>query len=153
MNRVVLLVFLAFFSVSSMACSPGNLYFQPVFSVEKEGLSVEEIRRLADWRADQRLRYPNGGEIYVEVQANAASGVSHQLAERRLSTLRSLLQNFDIPQSAIEARVADRKIDPMHLRSAELRPQVIRYINTATISIAPRCPHPCCPEPEPVHSN
>mgnify|MGYP001111513456 CR=1 FL=1 len=153
MNRAVLLVFLALFSISSMACSPGNLYFQPVFSVDQEGLSAEEIKRLADWRADQRLRYPNGGEIYVDVQANAASGVSHELAERRLNTLRSLLQNFDIPQSAIEARVVDRKIDPLDLRSTELRPQVVRYINTATISIAPRCPHPCCPGPEPVHPN
>lgn len=153
MKKILALMLLILFSAPSIACSPGNLYFEPVFSADQEALSTEEIKRLADWRADQRQRYPNGGTIYVDVQANPATKVPHELAEKRLTNLLRLLRNFDIPQEDIEARVIDRSVDPKHLRSAKLRPQIVQYINTANISIAPRCPHPCCPGPQPIHPN
>lgn len=150
MRRVMALVLL-FFSTYSLACSPGNLYFEPVFNSNKDHLSPEEINRFSDWRADQRVRYPNGGEIYIEVEANAIAGVSHELAERRLIFLINLLQNLGIKKIDIkDAGVFDRNIGKKYFDNAKSRGLVTRYINTARISIEPRCPHPCCPGLQPI---
>lgn len=151
MKKVLALALFAATSTASIACSPGNLYFEPKFEPSQSQLSGAEILRLADWRADQRQRYPNGGEIHVEVQANKEAGVPHKLAEARLASLLVLLQNLGITRDDIEKpSIVDRTIDSAHLRSSELRPKVLQYINAAGISINPRCPHPCCPGPEPT---
>lgn len=151
MTKVLALALFAIFSTSSIACSPGNLYFDPQFEAGQSRLSSEEVRRLADWRVDQRKRYPNGGEIHVEVLANKGAGVPRNLADARLASLLDLLKNLGIAKVDLDSSaVADRHIDPAHLRRADSRPKVLQYINTASLSMNPRCPHPCCPGPEPM---
>lgn len=154
MNRLPAIAITFFLLLSSpplLACNPGNLYFNPEFEPGQAQLSRNEIVRLADWRADQRNRYPNGGMIFVDVLANQDAEVSHQLAESRLASLLGLLMNFGIPRSDIEeARVLDRDVGLAEVRNPEKRSEALKYLNSATIAIAPRCPHPCCPGPEPI---
>ncbi|WP_156811398.1 hypothetical protein [Cupriavidus sp. USMAHM13] len=151
MKKALALAQLATAATASMACTPGNLDFEPKFEPGRSQLSGTEVLRLAEWRADQRERYPNGGEIHAEVQANTEAGVPHKLAEARLATFLGLLRDLGITEEEMEKPgIVDRAIDSAHLRSAELRPKVLEYLNTAGISIHPRCPHPCCLGSEPI---
>jgi len=101
--------------------------------------------RLADWRADLRRRFPNAGEFYVEVPESKAAGVTQQLAESRRTHLTDTLHNLGVGSADIKLSVVVRRsVDPRRMEGAALKREAIRYINTATIAISPRCPHACC---------
>lgn len=100
-------------------------------------------------RADLRRRFPNAGEFYVEVPESKAAGVTQQLAESRRTHLTDTLQNLGVSLADIQlSAVVKRSVDPRRMKGAGLRREAIRY--TATIAISPRCPHACCPGPQPI---
>ncbi|QQX83949.1 hypothetical protein JJQ59_16265 [Cupriavidus necator] len=138
-------------AMPSFACSLGNLEFSPIFETGSSHLSGAEMLRLADWRADLRRRFPNAGEFYVEVPESKAAGVTQQLAESRRTHLTDTLRNLGVSSADIKlSAVVKRSVDPRRMKGVGLRREAIRYINTATIAISPRCPHACCPGPDPI---
>ncbi|AQV95605.1 hypothetical protein BJN34_17125 [Cupriavidus necator] len=150
MKRVILLLAMLL-AMPAFACSLGSLEFSPIFETGSSRLSGAEMLRLAGWRADLRSRFPKAGEFYVEVPESKAAGVTQQLAESRRVHLMNTLRNLGVDAADIKlSTVVKRSVDPFHLKSAGTKREAIRYINTASIAISPRCPHACCPGPEPI---
>lgn len=133
------------FSFPTIGCTLGYVDYEPVFSNGRSDLSASEVLRLANWRAQLRLWLPSGGKYLVYVRQNARVGVSAKLAEQRRKNLLSTLSNMGIDKVDIEESAVRRFRDG-------LRPgQELRHLtNVAEISIIPRCPHPCCPGPQPI---
>ncbi|WP_454725473.1 MULTISPECIES: hypothetical protein [Cupriavidus] len=147
MSKIIVLV--AFLiSIPAMGCTLGYVDYEPVFAEGRHELSAREILRLADWRARLRLRLPSGGIYLVHVRQNAGVGVSARLAEQRRRSLLSVLSNLGIGQADIEEATVRRYGEDM-MPGRELR----HLVNTAEISIVPRCPHPCCPGPQPKENS
>lgn len=149
--RTLLASLVFFVAMPSSGCSLGGLEFDPAFEPRAARLSGAEMLRLARWRSDLRIRFPNMGEFYVEVQASNAAGVPGRLAESRRKHLMESLQNLGIARADIQvSKVVERSVDRGDLARADLHQKVIRYINTAAIAIDPKCPHACCLGPQPI---
>ncbi|MGO4812970.1 hypothetical protein AB4156_25805 [Cupriavidus sp. 2MCAB6] len=128
-----------------LACHPPYIEYEPIYESGRTNLSAGEIHRMADWRSKTRLAFPNSGQYYISVQENPRVGVSVHLAKIRLRNLKTLLLNFGVEDSDIfdtEIKNYGYGAPP----NAEAR----RLASTAYISINPRCPHPCCPGPQPI---
>ena len=134
-----------FFSLPTMGCTLGYVDYEPVFSNGRSDLSASEVMRLASWRAQLRLWLPSGGKYLVYVRQNARVGVSAKLAEQRRKNLLSTLSNMGIDKVDIEESAVRRFSDG--LRPG---PELRHLTNVAEISIIPRCPHACCPGPQPL---
>lgn len=148
--RCILFAVAMVFAGASYACSPGNLTFDVKFPVDSETLSREEILRLLAWRTDQRKRYPNTGDFMIRVFYSNEIGVTERRARVRLGHLVTLLKNVGIHEVDLrETEIVPQSFEPRTLQDPYLLPKVKEHVNTATIYLNPRCPHPCCPGPTP----
>lgn len=151
MKNFICASLLLLISISSQACRPAYMEFSPVFDRGASQLSADEIRRLLDWRQKTRTAFPNGGDYVVEVQASKIVGAPEVLAKQRLQYLMRLLKNVGVPQNDVfEAAVRQRDIGKVAVNDKQAMEKASLYINTAFIVINPRCPHACCPGPEPI---
>lgn len=129
---------------SAFACHPPYVEYEPLYEGQRITLSASEIRRMADWRGMARRSFPNDGTYSISVQKNPRVGISAYLAKIRAQDLKRLLLNLGVKESDIlDAEIKNYGYDAPP--NAEAR----RLANTAYISVDPRCPHPCCPGPQP----
>ncbi|WP_454725475.1 MULTISPECIES: hypothetical protein [Cupriavidus] len=127
-----------------LACHPPYVEYEPVYQAREITLSASEIRRMADWRGMARRSFPNDGTYSISVQKNPRVGISARLAKIRAQDLKRLLLNLGVKESDIlDAEIKNYGYDAP--ANAEAR----RLANAAYISVDPRCPHPCCPGPQP----
>ncbi|WP_420992292.1 hypothetical protein ACKI2N_030575 [Cupriavidus sp. 30B13] len=148
MAKVKALTMLFFMnSTVVMGCSLGFIEHELVFQEGRADLSGQEVLRLAEWRAELRRWIPNGGKYSVYVRQNASVGVSAELAEQRRRFLISMLSNLGVAHDDFDVSVARRFSEDLE-PSAEL----LRITNLAYVLIDPRCPHPCCPGPQPIET-
>ncbi|MDF3833619.1 hypothetical protein P3W85_11760 [Cupriavidus basilensis] len=145
LRKLVPMIVWCAWSVPTFACSLGFIEHEAAFQGGRADLSAGEILRLADWRAELRRSVPNGGRYSVYVRQNASVGVSAGLAEQRRRYLMSTLSNLGI-------RTDDLDVSIVRRFSEDLKPskELLRLTNLAYVLIDPRCPHPCCPGPQPI---
>ena len=151
MKKALALAQLATAATASMACTPGNLDFEPKFEPGRSQLfwhggtaarrmARRSARALSEWRRNPcRGTSQHGSRGTAQAGRGEAGHVAWPPPKSRHHG-----------RGDGEAGIVDRAIDSAHLRSAELRPKVLEYLNTAGISIHPRCPHPCCLGSEPI---
>lgn len=145
MRAIFVFLIVVFFSESALACRPAYLQLVLHFQAASTDIPVDQVRRTIEWRDNTRRAFPAGFETFVTIWAAEGSVISEEIAERRASNLRSLLLNLGIPAQDIE------EMDVVNRNQKIEDSYDLNFINEATIEINPRCPHPCCPGPEPIN--
>ncbi|WP_455153122.1 hypothetical protein [Cupriavidus basilensis] len=128
----------AILSQPALACS-FDISFNSDFERGADRLPASEVRRLAEWMIDEPATYENKQRFYIAVYEAPTVGVSHALAQKRVSHLKQLLKTFDVPANMTTVEILRYKPG----KSAELP-------DFAHINFMPGCPHPCCPGPQPI---
>lgn len=122
----------------ALACS-FDISFNSNFERSADRLPASEVRRLAEWMIDEPATFENKQRFYIAVYEAPTVGVSHALAQKRISHLEQLLRTFGVPASMTTVEILRYKPG----KSAE--PPDFAHIN-----FMPGCPHPCCPGPQPI---
>jgi hypothetical protein len=143
--RNLFLSTLLLWSSLAFSCSLAGLQFEPKFGPHRAQLDASEILRFSDWLAKKAGAFPSGGEFGVFVRRNAAAGTNAQLAEKRRKHLNKLLEQFGISTESIEYSLVED-----YGLSIPVVPPLRDLVDTSAITFNPRCPHPCCPGPEPI---
>ncbi|MCP3023339.1 hypothetical protein [Cupriavidus basilensis] len=145
MMKVLIFTVAVLISIKVSACTPPFLGYDAEFEPGMEALSAKEVIKLAEWKIQLKEVYPNGGRYYIRINEHEGAGVPGSLAEARRRSLLATLSNLGVSNVDI-AKVVVGKFTTEKTVTSGLR----RYANIAELALDPRCPHPCCPGPQPL---
>jgi len=128
-----LLLFLLLSARIGYACMPGQ-NFDVYFPSNSATVSASEILRLANWMADQRIKYPTQEVFQIDGRAEDHERNARALAKARLQAVASILANHHFNQV------------PMDEHHGIYRSGDVENGQRVEISILPACPNPCCPD-------
>ncbi len=143
--RIMYFAIVMSISIQSSACTPPFLGYDASFEPNRETLSAKEVMKLAEWKIQLKMVYPNGGRYYIRIYEHEGAGVPASLAEARRRSLLATLSNLGVSDADIAKVVVGE-----FTAQKKVTPGLRRYANIAELAIDPRCPHPCCPGPQPI---
>lgn len=113
------------------ACMPGQ-NFDVYFSPDSAVVSAPEILRLANWTAEQRIKYPKQEVFQIDGRAEEREHNARPLAKARLQAVASILKRQRFNQI------------PMEEHTGIYRSGDVENGRRVEISVLPACPNPCC---------